>query len=128
MLRSFDYAARHQLLTHPEAMRLREVAREWIRRNSAAFCAGYAEAGGLDPVANEVLLRSLQLDKAVYEVMYEARHRPSWLPIPLESLADFCPSALPAHLPALPASGPPAPGPPQRARGPCERPVQGRRQ
>ena len=89
MLRSFDYAARFQLLNHPDAERLRGVAREWIRRNSAAFCAGYAEAGGLDPVAHEVLLRALQLDKAVYEVMYEARHRPSWLQIPLESLADF---------------------------------------
>ena len=89
MLRSFDYAARFQLLTHPDAERLRGVAREWVRHNSAAFCAGYAQAGGLDPVANEVLLRALQLDKAVYEVMYEARHRPSWLQIPLESLADF---------------------------------------
>ncbi len=89
MLRSFDYAARFQLLTHPDAGRLRGVAREWIRRNSAAFCAGYADAGGPDPAANEVLLRALQLDKAVYEVMYEARHRPSWLQIPLESLADF---------------------------------------
>ena len=89
MLRSFDYAARFQLLNHPDAERLQGVAREWSRRNSAAFCAGYAEAGGPDPVANEVLLRALQLDKAVYEVMYEARHRPSWLQIPLESLADF---------------------------------------
>jgi maltokinase len=91
MLRSFDYAARHQLLNHPEADRLRGVARDWIRRNGAAFSAGYAEASGVAPLANKVLLRALQLDKTVYEVMYEARHRPSWLPIPLESLADFCP-------------------------------------
>jgi maltokinase len=89
MLRSFDYAARFQLLTNPDAERLHGAAREWSRHNSSAFCAGYAEAGGLDPVANEVLLRALTLDKAVYEVMYEARHRPSWLQIPLESLADF---------------------------------------
>ena len=89
MLRSFEYAARFQLLTNPDAERLNDAAREWSRRNSSAFCAGYAEAGGLDPVANEVLLRALTLDKAVFEVMYEARHRPSWLQIPLESLADF---------------------------------------
>jgi maltokinase len=89
MLRSFDYAARHQLIGHPDAAALARVARDWARRNAAAFCAGYAEAGGLDPAANAVLLRALQLDKAVYEVLYEARHRPSWLPIPLESLADF---------------------------------------
>ena len=89
MLRSFEYAARFQLLTNPDADQLHDAASEWSRRNSNAFCAGYAEGGGLDPVANEVLLRALTLDKAVYEVMYEARHRPSWLQIPLESLADF---------------------------------------
>ncbi|HLH59426.1 MAG TPA: phosphotransferase [Streptosporangiaceae bacterium] len=89
MLRSFDYAARHQVLNHPDAERLHGLARQWIRRNSGAFCTGYAEAGGLDPRSNDVLLRALELDKAVYEVMYEARHRPSWLSIPLESLADL---------------------------------------
>jgi len=89
MLRSFDYAARHQLIGHPEQTALIDVARDWVRRNAGAFCAGYAEGGGLDPAANHVLLRALQLDKAVYEVLYEARHRPSWLPIPLDSLAEF---------------------------------------
>jgi maltokinase len=89
MLRSFDYAARHQLIGHPGEASLSDAARDWVRRNATAFCVGYAEAGGLDPVANQVLLRALQLDKAVYEVLYEARHRPSWLPIPLDSLAEF---------------------------------------
>ena len=89
MLRSFDYAARHQLIGHPEQAALNDVARDWVRRNAGAFCAGYAEGGGLDPAANQVLLRALQLDKAVYEVLYEARHRPSWLPIPLDSMAEF---------------------------------------
>ncbi len=89
MLRSFDYAARHQLIGHPGQAARNDAARDWVRRNASAFCVGYAEAGGLDPVANQVLLRALQLDKAVYEVLYEARHRPSWLPIPLDSLAEF---------------------------------------
>jgi maltokinase len=89
MLRSFDYAARHQLIGRPDADAQAATALDWVRRNSRAFCAGYAEAGGLNPDENSVLLCALQLDKAVYEVLYEARHRPSWLPIPLDSLAEF---------------------------------------
>ncbi len=89
MLRSFDYAARHQLLTHPDAASLAPKASNWVRRNSDAFCAGYAAAGGLDPAENSVLLRAMLLDKAVYEVIYEARNRPTWIPIPLESIAEL---------------------------------------
>jgi len=87
MLRSFDYAARHQLLDSPDNEKLRDTAEEWVERSQAAFCKGYAQGGGMDPQANLVLLRALMLDKAVYEVVYEARHRPSWLPIPLDSIA-----------------------------------------
>jgi maltokinase len=89
MLRSFDYAARHQLVTHPEAASLAPRAADWVRRNGDAFCAGYAAAGGLAPAENSVLLRAMLLDKAVYEVVYEARNRPTWVPIPLESIAEL---------------------------------------
>ncbi|MGH3187350.1 MAG: maltokinase N-terminal cap-like domain-containing protein [Streptosporangiaceae bacterium] len=89
MLRSFEYAARHQLLSHPERDSLAAAATDWVKRNSDAFCAGYAAAGGIDPEQNSVLLRALVLDKAVYEVIYEARNRPSWLSIPLDSLAEW---------------------------------------
>jgi maltokinase len=87
MLRSFDYAARHQLLGHPDARQLRGPADTWVDQCQQAFCAGYARAGGLDPQENSVLLRALMLEKAVYEVEYEARHRPTWLGIPLDYIA-----------------------------------------
>jgi maltokinase len=91
MLRSFEYAARHLLAGQgqvaPEtAEQLEFRAREWADRNRTAFCRGYAEEGGADPAAGEVLLRAFEYDKAVYEVLYEARNRPSWLHIPLSSL------------------------------------------
>ena len=87
MLRSFEYAARYQLIGHPDEESLEPRARDWARRNREAFCAGYAEACGTDPQDHAVVLRALELDKAVYEVMYEAHNRPTWLKIPLNSLA-----------------------------------------
>jgi maltokinase len=86
MLRSFDYAARHQLIDVGATPQSEFRATEWADRNRAAFCSGYAEGGGLDPAEAAVLLRAFEADKAVYELVYEARNRPNWLPIPLASL------------------------------------------
>ncbi|MET9292348.1 maltokinase [Streptomyces sp. NPDC003077] len=81
MLRSFDYAA-HSAPTSGDAWSL-----EWARRAREAYCTGYAEAGGPDPRAVPELLRAYETDKAVYEVLYEARHRPDWLPVPMAAIA-----------------------------------------
>lgn len=96
MLRSFDYAASQPLVlgedpdtpgpSRQELQRLEAVAGAWVEANRTAFVNGYLgrarEAGWL-PGDHELLLRTFELDKAVYEVMYEARHRPGWLSIPL---------------------------------------------
>lgn len=89
MLRSFEYAARYQLVGSPDEAGLEPRARDWAKRNRDAFCAGYAYGGGLNPYDHAVVLRALELDKAVYEVMYESRNRPTWLRIPLNSLAHL---------------------------------------
>ncbi|MFI9342141.1 phosphotransferase [Streptomyces sp. NPDC052773] len=76
MLRSFDYAAHS----------VRPGVPGWAETCRAAYCSGYAEAGGGDPRHDPVLLRAYETDKAVYEVVYEARHRPDWLPVPLSAI------------------------------------------
>ncbi|MFI1939044.1 phosphotransferase [Streptomyces purpureus] len=76
MLRSFDYAAR----TH------QPWNAAWAARCRDAYCAGYAEASGTDPRSEPALLRAYETDKAVYEVVYEARHRPDWLPVPMAAI------------------------------------------
>ena len=87
MLRSFDYAARHMLVEQPDDPQRAYRAQEWATRNRSAFCTGYSNASGLDPCGESPLLRAFEADKAVYECVYEARNRPNWLMIPLNSLS-----------------------------------------
>jgi maltokinase len=83
MLRSFDYAA----ATAPGP-----VGEAWARACRDAFIDGYVERAGTDEVRRaQVLLDAFELDKALYEAVYEARNRPTWLPIPtaaVHRLAD----------------------------------------
>jgi len=82
MLRSFDYVAGSWEQLHPGAS-----ASAWATTARAAFLDGYAEGGVRDPREDSALLNALELDKALYEVVYEARNRPTWLGIPTTAIA-----------------------------------------
>jgi len=86
MLRSLDYAARIVLLDHPDDPQLAYRAAEWVDHNANAFCEGYASVTGHDPRGDSVLLRALETEKAVYEVVYESRMRPTWATIPMAAI------------------------------------------
>jgi 1,4-alpha-glucan branching enzyme len=77
MLRSFDYVGGTL-----EQVRGRS-ARDWVTSAQEAFLDGYAARAAEDPRTLGPLLPAFELDKAMYEVVYEARNRPGWLAIPL---------------------------------------------
>ena len=104
MLRSFDYAvgslrnttdasapsagpAAHNLAAFGDSGFDATPQSAWAREARAAFLDGYIAVSGTDLRAHRALLDAFELDKAVYEAMYEARNRPTWLPIPLTAVA-----------------------------------------
>jgi maltokinase len=89
MMRSFDYAAGATRQDFGPSEQLRFRAEEWTQRNQQAFLDGYSEQIGSDVREHAVLLRAYEADKAVYEAVYEARNRPSWLSIPLAAIERF---------------------------------------
>lgn len=73
LLRSLDYAAAVGGLTG-------DAAAAWSTEARDGLLAGY----GLDEHAT--LVRALELDKTLYEAVYESRNRPDWMPIPVAGL------------------------------------------
>jgi maltose alpha-D-glucosyltransferase/alpha-amylase len=97
MLRSFDYAAwaglHAQAETRPQAYEmLLPWAEDWRSRAIAAFLDGYDEtiddcpSYPADPAIARNLVDLFVLEKAMYEICYEAANRPSWLHIPLQGV------------------------------------------
>ena len=100
MLRSFDYAAASALqeraAIRPEsAGPLRPWSDDWRRRVKQAFLAGYRAAIGdcpsfpKDEGLTNQLLDLFMLEKALYEICYEAANRPDWIHIPLADAVEM---------------------------------------
>ncbi|MFC6338720.1 maltose alpha-D-glucosyltransferase [Pseudomonas sp. CCM 7891] len=98
VLRSFDYAAAMALnvqgVDHsPEANAARQrVAERYLKEARQAFTHGYHQATSTlahdwrDSKGHAAALTLFSLEKAAYEVAYEAENRPTWLPVPLHGL------------------------------------------
>ncbi len=100
MLRSFGYAAAVALRNKDSEAtevqhRSREVLVARFRQVSAeALVAAYVDAVKIphrwqDADAQTALITLFTLEKAAYEVAYEAANRPGWLDVPLRGLADI---------------------------------------
>lgn len=89
MLRSLSYAT--SAADDPGS----PAALAWMAEAREAFLGAYCDqrGGGLD----EDVLAAYEADKAVYEVVYEVRNRPDWLPIPTRALEQLTRAASPAQ-------------------------------
>ncbi len=101
MLRSFDYAAavveRKSSESHAHIPETRRsiFLRSFIEQASSAFLAGYREAMEIvDIEAEQALLDLFLVEKAAYEITYEAANRPAWIEVPLHGLVRLCDSLL----------------------------------
>jgi maltose alpha-D-glucosyltransferase/alpha-amylase len=96
MLRSFDYAAYSAMQWADEQpvqlSAATAAAQSWRRLTEEAFLKAYVEtiSGVRSWPGDEDARRLLDLfllEKALYEVVYEASNRPRWLSVPLSGLA-----------------------------------------
>jgi len=98
VLRSFDYAAAMAINVHnvdntAEARAARQrVSDRYLSEARQAFVDAYRLAAASlghawqDPEGEDAALALFGLEKAAYEVAYEAENRPTWLSVPLHGL------------------------------------------
>ncbi len=105
MLRSFDYAAAHIERSTPQTgeegrTRAADVLARFRTMAADTFLQGYEEGRGLKLNEEEhALLQFLLLEKAAYEVTYEAANRPGWIAVPLRGLLQCVERLTPAKAP-----------------------------
>ncbi|WP_082220828.1 1,4-alpha-glucan branching protein GlgB [Luteipulveratus halotolerans] len=87
MLRSFDYAAGS--VVHDGG----PDRTQWAVLSRRAFLEGYAAETDLDLDELQPLLDAFEVDKALYELVYEVRHRPDWVDIPAAAVDRLLPPA-----------------------------------
>ncbi len=92
MLRSFAYAAATAAFERPGDAVVAGHAARWEATSRAAFLDGYfgdTPATYLPRVRTnaDALVGLFELEKAFYELAYELRNRPTWVPIPLAGIA-----------------------------------------
>jgi predicted trehalose synthase len=93
MLRSFDYVAGSIALGGTADA---DAAAAWAQSARGAFLEGYVQEHGSDVRASHAaLLDALEIDKAVYEAIYEIRNRPDWLSIPTEAVRRLAGRTIP---------------------------------
>ena len=97
ILRSFDYAAAATISDRPPTSpaldeRQLDLLQRFTAAASDAFRKAYQEVLAaaphpwIDLAADDKLLRMFLIEKAAYEICYEAANRPAWIAFPLRGL------------------------------------------
>jgi maltose alpha-D-glucosyltransferase / alpha-amylase len=100
VIRSFDYAAAVTARQSPERYaplppeRRERFLRGFVDRATRVFLEHYRATTSTSS-AEDDLLSLFLIEKAAYEVAYEAANRPAWLEVPLHGLARLAASLLP---------------------------------
>jgi len=100
LIRSFDYAAAFAgrsgttALGEAEEVRKQQIIRDYAPNSQEAFLKAYREtayAGEFKASedAERSLLQLFVLEKAAYEVCYEAANRPTWVSVPVNGMAKI---------------------------------------
>ncbi|MGL5866222.1 MAG: maltokinase N-terminal cap-like domain-containing protein [Dermatophilaceae bacterium] len=90
MLHSLDYAGGRWEQLHGGS------ARGWVAAARQSFLDGYAARSSADLRDHESLLAAFELDKALYQLVYDAGNRPTWLDVSLEAVRRLTTPSTPA--------------------------------